>query len=84
MASPLPKWIMQRYSILWNTFNDKEFDHDAAFNLLNNEKTVSIAISKLRKNGWLEIKLDENDARRRLYKLKSPEQAVKEIGEKNE
>lgn len=81
MVLPLPKWIMQRYSILWNTFHSNEFDHDAASNLLNNEKTVSIAISKLRKNGWLEVKFDESDARRRLYKLKSPEQAVQEMME---
>nr|MBA4404792.1 hypothetical protein [Nanoarchaeum sp.] len=84
MALPLPKWIMQRYSILWNTFQDKEFDHDAASNVLNNEKTVSIAISKLKKNNWLEIKLDETDGRKRVYKLKSPEQAITEMGEKNE
>lgn len=81
MTSPLPKWIMQRYSVLWNTFHDREFDHDAVSNLLNNEKTVSIALSKLRKNGWLETKFDEVDARRRLYKLKSPEQAIKEMTE---
>jgi len=40
---------------------------------------ISIALSELRQFGWLEMKLDPNDARKRVYKLKSPEQAVKEM-----
>jgi len=33
----------------------------------------------MKKAGWLEIKLDPTDSRRRLYKLISPEEVVKEI-----
>jgi len=29
--------------------------------------------------GWVEMKLSHKDARKRIYKLKSPEQAVKEM-----
>lgn len=79
MVQPLPKWIMQRYSILWNTFKEREFDYDAVSHLLNNEKTISIAISKLKKHGWLDVKLDESDGRRRIYRLKNPEQAINEM-----
>ena len=79
MTKPLPKWIMQRYSTLWNKFEDREFNHDDAFKTLNKDKMISIALSELRQSGWLEMKLDPNDARKRVYKLKSPEQAVKEM-----
>ncbi len=80
MVKPLPKWIMQRYSALWNKFKDKEFNHDEAFKTLNKDKMLSIVLSELRQAGWLEMKLDPDDARKRIYKLKSPEQAVKEMG----
>jgi len=70
---------MQRYSTLWNKFEDREFNHDDAFKTLNKDKMISIALSELRQSGWLEMKLDPNDARKRVYKLKSPEQAVKEM-----
>ena len=85
MAEPLPKWLMQRYSVLWVKFRDKEFNHKQATETLpDNGRMVSVILSDMRKAGWLEIKLDPNDARKRLYKLKSPEEAVKEIakGEK--
>ena len=83
MTKPLPKWIMYRYSVLWNKFGDKEFSHNDAFKTLNKDKMVSITLSELRQNGWLEMKLDPNDARKRVYKLKSPDQAIKEM-EKDE
>ena len=79
MTKPLPKWIMYRYSILWNKFNNKEFSHSDAFKVLNEDKMISITLSELRQNGWLEMKLDPDDARKRVYKLKNPEQVVKEM-----
>jgi len=81
MTVPLPKWIMQRYSILWNTFHDTKFTYEQASSLLNNEM-VSIALSKLKQSGWLGITLHPEDSRKRIYKLKSPEQAVCEMMEK--
>jgi len=79
MTKPLPKWIMYRYSILWNKFNDKEFSHNDAFKVLNKDKMLSIVLSELRQNDWLEMKLDQKDARKRVYKLKNPAQVVKEM-----
>lgn len=79
MTKPLPKWIMYRYSVLWNKFGDKEFGHNDAFKVLNKDKMLSIVLSELRQNGWLEMKLDPKDARKRIYKLKNPEQIVKEM-----
>ncbi len=82
-VAPLPKWLMLRYSVLWNNFWDNEFTFEQAEQILKKEKLdklLNIALSKLRLAGWLEVKLDPADARKRIYKLKSPEQAVREMG----
>ena len=70
---------MQCYSALWNKFKDNEFNHEEAFKTLNKDKMLSIVLSELRQAGWLEMKLSPEDARKRIYKLKSPDQAVKEM-----
>ena len=79
MISPLPKWIMKHYSKLWAKFKDKQFSHQQAEDLLNVTNT-SIVLSRLKKFGWLELTLDPEDSRKRLYKLKDPAEAVKEMG----
>ena len=42
-------------------------------------KMVSVILSEMRKSDWLEMRLYPNDARKRLYKLKAPDEVVKEI-----
>jgi hypothetical protein len=81
MIEPLPRWIMIRYSTLWNTFRSKEFTHKQATEALKekDERVVSLCISDIKKYGWLEARLNPKDSRIRLYKLKSPEEAVKEM-----
>ena len=41
-------------------------------------RMVSVILSEMRKAGWLEVRLDPEDARKRLYKLKAPDEVVKE------
>ena len=80
MVEPLPKWLMQCYSLLWVKFEDKEFNHDQATQTLpDDERMVNVILSEMRKAGCLEMSLDPNDARKRLYKLKTPDEVVKEI-----
>ena len=33
-------------------------------------------VSQLRINGWLEVKLSSEDSRKRVFKLKGPEEAI--------
>ena len=40
MAEPLPRWIMKRYSILWNKFKDKEFTHKQATEALKEKENI--------------------------------------------
>jgi hypothetical protein len=79
MVEPLPKWIMKAYSKLWTKFKNREFNHVEASKTLNEDKMVSIILSELRKAGWLDIRLHPEDSRKRIYKLISPEEALKEI-----
>jgi len=79
MTRPLPKWLMLRYSILWNRLTDSEFNRETAFQTLNCDRMISLALSELRQAGWLEVKLDPTDGRKRVYRLKSPNQVVNEM-----
>lgn len=79
MTLPLAKWIMKRYSILWNKFKNKEFTHEEASGALKDKKMISVILSDLKKAGWITVKLHPEDSRKRIYRLKSPEEATKEM-----
>ena len=71
----MPKWIQQRYSVLWSVKRDAPFNHVEAMQILGEKEPIlmSVFISELRKAEWLESKLNPKDARKRIYVLKSPE-----------
>ena len=80
MTQPLPKWEMKHYSTLWKKHKKKEFNYDDVCKLLKEKKEViSVFLSDLKKSGWLSVNLNPKDSRKRIYKLKSPEDAVKEM-----
>jgi len=79
MVRPISKWIMYRYSVLWRNFEGNEFNHNDALRVLDNDKMLSVALSMLKRDGWLEVKLDPRDARKRIYNLLHPEDAVKQM-----
>ena len=47
--------------------------------VLKNKKGINVFFSDLRKDGWIEVKLNQRDNRRRLYKLKTPIQGIEGI-----
>jgi len=79
MTKPLARWVMQRYSLLWNIFGKKEFEYEEAVKVLKRDRLTSLVLSELKKHGWLTIKLHPEDSRKRIYRLKSPEDATKEM-----
>lgn len=85
----LPKWIMKRYLILWKELEDTEFDLDLAHRILlktskpDDKRVVALFLSELRKAGWLIVKFDPEDARKRIYKLKPYEQMFQVIVQEN-
>jgi len=81
----LKNWIENRYNVLWENFERKSFRADEAFEVLAQHKDtagsseqVNIALSELRKAGFLEVELDPKDARKRIYTLKSKEEVISE------
>ena len=70
---------MTAYSKLWTKYSGKEFTHSEATKTLKEKKMVSVILSEMRKNGWLALRLDPQDSRKRLYKLISPNNALESI-----
>jgi hypothetical protein len=81
MVKPLPKWLFLRYARIWKEKNSAEFGYDEIRALLRerDDRTLSVILSDLRRNGWLEVTLDPLDARKRTYRLRNPEEMVEEI-----
>ena len=74
---PLPKWAMLRYAALWTQFHDREFAHADAMEVLGDDRNLcSVTLNTFKRLGWLSVSLDPEDARKRTYRLISPEQAV--------
>ena len=72
MIKHLPEWIMKRYAKLWSKFKEKEFTKEQAMKVLPKDSSVAVLLSELRKAGWMEIKMSQEDARKTVYKLKDP------------
>lgn len=81
MTEPLPKWEMKKYASLWKAFEQKEFTNDKALNALKEKDShiLSVLFYDLKRMGWIEVNRDPNDKRRKIYKLKEPNKAVKEM-----
>ena len=78
--NPLPKWSMYRYAKLFSRFKSEEFTYDDILKTLHEDHNmVSVVMSHLKKNGWVSIKLDPDDSRRRIYSLVNPDDAIKGI-----
>jgi len=79
----LPKWIEKRYRTLWDAFHNSEFRFEEAVRVFkekikDDERQINVFLSELRKKGWLEVEFDPEDARKRIYKLKSSEEIISE------
>ena len=80
----LPDWINKRYEILWQSFKSSPFRLREAANKLSEgidnikdaKDEVNVILSELRKEGMLKVEFDLNDARKRIYKLKSKEDMI--------
>ncbi|MBE0433321.1 SAM-dependent DNA methyltransferase [candidate division WOR-3 bacterium] len=80
----LKKWLQNRYDLLWKAFEARPFRYDDATGILQQHPTedspeqVNVALSELRKAGMLEVDLDKEDARKRIYTLKSTIEFISE------
>ncbi|MEM4591510.1 MAG: class I SAM-dependent DNA methyltransferase [Nitrososphaerota archaeon] len=77
----LPDWLKSRYDVLWERFGARSFNFDDALGILRErfgdlESRVLVVLSELRRRGWLKAGLNEADARKRVYILKSREEVL--------
>jgi len=81
MVKPLPAWEIKNYSILWKKFKTREFTNLEAQKELKIEDShkLSVLFYNLKRKGWINIKRSENDQRKKLYSLVSPEEAIGEL-----
>jgi len=82
--SRLPDWLERRYKLLWDTFGDRTFRFEDAAKVLMDKnrdpwEQVPNFLSELKKAGWVFVESDAKDARLKVYRLKSREEAVKEV-----
>jgi len=72
---PKVSYLEQRYSLLWEAFGAKECTMAEAAKILEAKKQdsadqVPVFISELRKEGWLNVQFNKDDARKKIYTLK--------------
>jgi len=83
MSKDIPGWVGRRYEILWKAFGGSTFRfEDAAKVLMDKNKDaweqVPVFLSELRRAGLLLVESDVRDARQKLYRLKSGDEAFGE------
>ncbi len=79
----LPEWIRTRYNVLWQVFHNKEFRPEDIAKVLKEKNLdelegLPVFVSELKKAGWLTVKLDPKDSRKRIYQLKAQQEVLEE------
>ncbi len=81
MANAIPKWVQERVSKLWKKYDSKEMTFEMIQKVLtlDDRNTISVFINELRNAEWIEVKSSKEDARKRIYILKEPNDIMLEI-----
>ncbi|MGB9628024.1 MAG: type I restriction-modification system subunit M [Thermodesulfobacteriota bacterium] len=79
----LPNWLEKRYRNLLESHLDSAFRFEDAVKVLkekmkDSEEQVNVILSELRKRGYLEVRFDPEDSRKRIYRLKNSEEIITE------
>ena len=82
----IPKWVMVRYAKLWKKYEEKSFSYEDIQKILklDDNRVISVFLNELKKAHWINMELDKEDMRKRLYTLKSPLSMVDEIAKQND
>ena len=76
------RWILNRYSQLWNRKETKSFTLKEASEILSESPMVTaVILSRLRKSGWINAEIDDIDYRRKRYRCNNPKEVIAIIGE---
>ena len=79
----IPKWLKSRYEVLWKEFQEKEFQTEEMTKVfkeqnLDDIQGAAMVVSELKKAGWMDVKLNPQDSRKRIYQLRPKEEIIKE------
>lgn len=87
MTKYLGNELFKIYCRLWFIQKEEEFNFQEAMKILkasnnngNELRVLSSYFSKIKKAGWMEARLDPDNSRTRLYKLKNPKYLIEEVG----
>lgn len=74
MAKMLAKWLNRRYLVMAKHYGTKKFGFDDASKFLkrnfnDSDQIVSLVLSEFKKAGWINIEIDPEDSRKRIYSL---------------
>ena len=84
MAQPIPKWIQQRYATLYKAYGINDFTLEKTISVLNEKREICVVVlSRLRRNGWLKMMLNQQDARKKIYSLVKPEEVIIQISKRS-
>ena len=81
MTNQIPKWVMERYSVLWKKYHNEEITYEQIDDTLkiDDKNTIGVFLNELRKAGWIEVTLSKEDLRKRIYVLREPQEVLQEI-----
>ncbi|MGA2130124.1 MAG: hypothetical protein ABSG05_00715 [Candidatus Pacearchaeota archaeon] len=81
MAKAIPKWVQERLSRLWKKYEGKDITYENIEKTLtmDDKNTINAFLNELKTAGWIEVKSNESDARKKIYILKSPSVVMLEI-----
>jgi len=83
MTKAIPKWVMQRYSVLYKKFRcGQTFTREDATKVIKEsglkpeEKLTNTFFSELSERGWVKAERDKKDKRKKIFKLMNPIEAI--------
>ena len=85
MINAIPKWVWKRYALLWKKFGEKPFTFEQAQKELKHldRNLISVMFNELKNAGWMNVALDKEDSRKRVYTLINPVEIVESVKNDN-
>ena len=83
----IKKWLENRYLTLWAKMKDSPFGFEDAKRILSEkfedaDDVVNAVLSELRKSDLISVETDPDDARKKIYKIKSKEGIISTLFDK--
>ena len=82
MKDFIPEWMAKRFALIWRIKKNKDFTFRWYIEKTGDDEKIALTFfSRLKKKGWIEVKNNPQDKRKKLYKLVNPNEIFNELGE---